>query len=205
MNLHSGGIDHPSERQPNGNRQSGRGNIGNWREGARWYGVVLLLLAGTCAGPACAGAAAVPEGTVPELRFAELFHRPIGPAGLEPDARLLALAGQTVQMAGYVIRMPGRPAHVFLLAPYPGELPDDDDALADDLPANLVFVHLADAAVLPPGVAWLQVRGRLSVGPQDEPDRHVSHVRLELDTAGTGLLLRQLGAAVPTAVVPATR
>lgn len=119
-----------------------------------------------------------------ELRFADFFKRPVGPAGLEPGERLLALAGQRVRIVGYMaaaaLPMRGR----IVLAPVPVELGDEDEHLADDLPPQAVFVHLSGpgaSAVVPNYRGLLALTGRLEVGPREEPDGHVSAVRLMLD------------------------
>lgn len=131
--------------------------------------------------------APLPDG-VAELRFADFFVRPVGPRGLEPAPRLRALAGQRVRIVGYMadaaLPMAGR----LVLAPLPVELGDEDEALADDLPPQAVFVHLSGAAAartLPHYPGLLALTGTLELGPRDEPDGHVSSVRLRLDEAAS--------------------
>lgn len=130
---------------------------------------------------------ALPSG-VADLRFSEMFKMPIGPMGLEPSPTLEALNGHQVRLVGYMannaLPVPGR----LILAPLPVSLGGEDEALADDLPASAVFVHLSgsDADVLLPNFQGLiQLQGRLEVGAADEPSGHVSSVRLILDDSGT--------------------
>jgi hypothetical protein len=133
-----------------------------------------------------------PPAGVAELRFGDLFKRPVGPRGLEPTARLLALDGQTVRLVGYMadaaLPMAGR----LILAPQPTTLGDEDEALADDLPAQAVFVHLSGPAAqytLPNYRGLIQLQGRLALGALDEPDGHRSAVRLLLDAQASSALL----------------
>lgn len=149
----------------------------------------LMLLAGLCF-------AALPQPSlaegVAELRFADLFARPVGPKGLAPSARLLALQGQTVRMVGYMaaaeLPMPG----CLVLTPLPTSLGDEDEHLADDLPPQAVFVHLSGTAaekLLPNHAGLLRLQGLLQVGPLEEADGHVSTVRLWLDAEHSARLL----------------
>lgn len=133
---------------------------------------------------------AAPDG-VQDLKFAEIFQSPIGPRGLVPSARLLALHGSTVRLVGYMVRQTVPSAGRLILAALPVTLGDEDEPLADDLPPSAVFVHLAGAAAdaqLPHLRGLIRLQGRLSVGPLTEPDGHVSMVRLMLDSAGSGPL-----------------
>lgn len=68
-----------------------------------------------------------------------------------------------------------------VLAALPVSLGDEDDSLSDDLPASAVFVHLSRAyaeRVLPNLGDLMQLTGTLQRGPRDEPDGHVSSLRL---------------------------
>ena len=141
---------------------------------------------------AVAGVLPAPPAGVAELRFNEMFQRPVGPRGLEPSARLLALDGLTVRLVGYMasseLPMTGR----LILSPLPTSLGDEDEPLADDLPAQAVFVHLSGPAALqalPNYSGLIQLQGRLSVGARDEPDGHLSSVRLRLDERASQQLL----------------
>jgi len=126
---------------------------------------------------------ALPAG-VQDLRFADMFKTPVGPLGLEPTPTLLSLNGRRVRLVGYVannaLPQPGR----MIVAPLPVTLGGEDEALADDMPATAVFVHLGgeDADVVVPNFQGLvQLQGRLEIGAQDEPDGRVSSLRLILD------------------------
>ena len=141
---------------------------------------------------AVSGLLAPPPAGVAELRFSEMFQRPVGPKGLEPSARLLALDGLTVRLVGYMasaeVPMVGR----LVLSPLPIALSDEDEPLADDLPAQAIFVHLsgpAAAHTLPNYSGLIQLQGQLSVGAREEPDGHLSSVRLLLDERTSQLLL----------------
>jgi hypothetical protein len=126
---------------------------------------------------------ALPDG-VQELKFSDFFRRPVGPTGLEPSARLLSLAGQRVRIVGYMAAAALPMAGRLVLAPMPVELGDEDEHLADDLPPQAVFVHLSGPAaerVLPNYRGLLALTGRLEIGASEEPDGHVSTVRLLLD------------------------
>lgn len=164
----------------------------------RPWRLVPLLLALSGAAPALAQSAVAPPalvarpGTPPpsvaDLRFAEFFVRPVGPRGLEPTPRLRALAGQRVRLVGYMAAAALPMAGRLVLAPLPVELGDEDEALADDLPPQAVFVHLSGAAAtrtLPHYPGLLALTGTLELGPLDEPDGHVSSVRLRLDDAAS--------------------
>ncbi|MEY2632510.1 MAG: hypothetical protein RIR00_1164 [Pseudomonadota bacterium] len=113
----------------------------------------------------------------PDLAFRDLFRLPVGPKGLEPSAKLVQLNGQIVRMLGYPVKVPADQAvpGLVLLAPFPTQLGDEDDSLADDLPPQVVFVHGAD---LPATPGLLRVQGRLELGARDEADGHVSTVRI---------------------------
>jgi hypothetical protein len=146
----------------------------------------------------CAAALATPPAGSPagpqptELRFGEMFASPVGPRGLQPSAKLLALNGQAVRMLGYMaateLPMMGR----LILTPLPASLGDEDEHLADDLPATAVFVHLSGPAAgqtVPNRAGLIRLQGRLALGPQGEADGHVSTVRLLLDAEHSAQLL----------------
>lgn len=130
--------------------------------------------------------AAEPAMAATDLTFREFYQRPVGPRGLAPTPRLLGLDGQRVRLLGYMARQSEATAGVFILAPLPVTMGDEDESYADDLPAAAVYVHLAgrDAEAAP---AWrpglLAVSGTLQVGAADEPDGRKSMVRLLLDDA----------------------
>jgi hypothetical protein len=133
-------------------------------------------------------ASAAPEQideAIPTLAFADFYKRPIGPRGLEPSARLLAAADSRVQLSGFVARgaEPHQPG-LAILAPVPVVLGDEDEGLADDLPAAVAYLHWTGpnvaAAIAACGGA-MRVAGRLELGRQPEPDGRSSFVRLVAD------------------------
>ena len=141
---------------------------------------------------AVSGVLPAPPAGVAELRFSEMFQRPVGPKGLEPSARLLALDGLPVRLVGYMASAELPMAGRLVLSPLPIAMGDEDEPLANDLPAQAVFVHLSGPAagqVLPNYSGLIQLQGRLSVGVRDEPDGHLSSVRLLLDEQASQQLL----------------
>lgn len=140
-----------------------------------------------------------------ELKFGEMVRMPIGPHGLEPSDKLLALDGRRVRMIGYMAGAEAPMAGRIVLTPLPVSLGDEDESLSDDLPASAVFVHLGGAGsryVVPNLKGLLQLTGTLRVGPQEEPDGHVSTVRLLLDDAESRRIVRATtpaGARAPQA------
>jgi hypothetical protein len=130
---------------------------------------------------------------VAELKFHDFFKLPIGPRGLEPTQKLLQLNGQRVRITGYMARQENPTAGLFILTPLPVAMGDEDDSLADDLPAAVVFVHIEPQAdrIVPYVSGLLKLSGTLQLGSQDEADGHVSTVRLILDPALAQALLDQ--------------
>ena len=137
------------------------------------------------------GAAKVPAevmapgfASVATLSFADFYKRPVGPRGLEPGTRLLALAGSRVQLAGFVVRTAEPRAALAVLAPVPVSLGDEDEGLADDLPAASAYLHWTDAraaaAIATCGHA-VKVIGRLELGARAESDGRSSFVRVQVD------------------------
>jgi hypothetical protein len=125
---------------------------------------------------------APPEG-VTDLRFRDFIRMPVGPKGLEPSVRLLSLDGKRVRLVGYMAHQEQPTANQFILAHLPVSMSEDEDGLADDLPPNVVFVHMKRTSAIPLKhlSGLLQFQGTLSVGLQEEPDGRVSNVRLLLD------------------------
>lgn len=123
---------------------------------------------------------------VADLKFRDFFAMPIGPRGLAPSSRLLALNGQRVRIVGYMARQDEPTPGLVILAPLPVVLGDQDESFADDLPASVVYVHLAEAhrdRAVPHLDGLLQFTGTLRLGAQREADGRVSFVRLALDAA----------------------
>jgi hypothetical protein len=113
-----------------------------------------------------------PPAGVTELRFREVFKLPVGPKGLEPTEKLVALDGRRVRIVGYMVRQSRAPKGIFLLAPLPVSLGDEDEGLADDLPPATLGIELGakshDLAVpMLPGL--LQFTGTLHVGMRVDP------------------------------------
>jgi len=139
-------------------------------------------------------ASPLPSGTS-TLRFAQFFHTPAGPRGLEPTAALLGLDGSRVRLFGYMVHSDAPQPGAFQLSSLPVTLAEEADGAADDLPPTVVTVRLPLALagrMVPfvPGI--LMVEGELSVGDRDEPDGRRSLVRLQLDwpasAAGSGVV-----------------
>jgi hypothetical protein len=124
-----------------------------------------------------------PPAGVASIKFGEFFRMPVGPYGLEPSEKLLALNGKRVRLVGYMVREENPAAGCFILTPLPVTLGDEDEALSDDLPPSTVFVHLASSrdrnAPYIPGL--IHLTGTLEVGAKDEAEGRVSAVRLILD------------------------
>jgi hypothetical protein len=153
------------------------------------YAVAILTAVSVAAAPiaqAQDAPARLPAATpnVVDLRFGEFFVMPIGPRGLVPTPRLLALDGQRVRLVGYMSHTETPTPGTFILAPLPITLGNEDEALADDLPATAVHVHLhaanrAAQVDYRPGLVALI--GTLALGSAPEADGRMSFVRLELD------------------------
>jgi hypothetical protein len=124
----------------------------------------------------------LPAG-VTELKFNEFFVSPVGPRGLELTEKLRELDGQKVRILGYMAHREAQPPGVFLLTPFPVQVHDHDNGLAEDFPASVVQVSVPTLREQPvpyaPGLMLLT--GTLSLGNRPEPDGRVSLVRLELD------------------------
>jgi hypothetical protein len=133
-----------------------------------------------------------PKAGVASIKFGEFFRMPIGPLGLEPSEKLLALNGKPVRLVGYMVREETPGAGHFLFSPLPVSLGDEDESLSDDLPPTTVTVHLhGDGKQSIPWVDGLiQLSGTLEVGALDEGDGRVSAVRLVLDAQLSRRILR---------------
>lgn len=140
-----------------------------------------------------------PPADVQDIKFREFVRLPVGPAGLEPTPRALALAGSRVRLVGYLARQADAPPGRLVLCPLPVELGDADESLSDDLPVTATFIHLSGppAPVLPYLPGLLQFTGVFEVGPQDEPDGHVSSFRLQLDADDSAALVALVTAPAP--------
>ncbi len=181
----------------------GMNEVLNYRRlSAVLLGAVLCWPASQVRAEAAAAAAAAAD-----LKFAEFFTMPVGPRGLQPSAKLLALQGRQVRMLGYMARQDAADAlpGVILLTPLPVTLGDEDERYADDLPVTTVYVHL-DAVPKSPALAYvpglLALTGRLELGAQAEADGRRSSVRLRLDSASSVLLFD--AAAASTSISKST-
>lgn len=128
-----------------------------------------------------------------ELKFRDFFQLPVGPKGLMPTEKLLSLNGKRVRIAGYMAEPAEPVAGQFILSPVPVSMGDEDESMVDDLPASVVFVHLAPSQTKPipfrPGI--LRLYGTLEVGNAEEADGRVSTVRLLLAPPLSKLLTAQ--------------
>jgi hypothetical protein len=132
-----------------------------------------------------------PPAGITDLKFKEMFKTPVGPKGLEPSERLLALHGRKVRLVGYMATQEESRPGGLILTPMPVNLGDEDESLSDDLPGNAVFIHLNSkyaAKAVPNLQGLLRMTGTLSVGAFEEADGHVSSIRLELDEPTSRLL-----------------
>ena len=124
----------------------------------------------------------LPAG-VTELKFNEFFVSPVGPRGLELTGKLHGLEGKRVRILGYMAHREAQPPGVFLLTPFPVQVHDHDNGLAEDFPASVVQVSVPTLRDQPvpfaPGLMLLT--GTLSLGNRAEPDGRISLVRMELD------------------------
>lgn len=125
---------------------------------------------------------ALPDG-VTALKFRELFELPVGDRGLEFSDQLRALAGQRVRLLGFMVHEDEPVSGRLLLSPFPLTLRSEEYGPCDDLPATVVFVHLATAGDAPvpftPGL--LLLTGTIEMGNVPEADGRISAVRLRLD------------------------
>jgi hypothetical protein len=148
----------------------------------------VFVLPSLLAACAFAAAAALPNDPTLEaapLSFTDFFKNPVGPRGLEPGARLLALAGKRVETAGYLVQR-SDPSGPLIVAPVPVVIGDEDESFADDLPAGVAYLHPLDARTAEALQACrgvLRVRGRLDIGRMTEEDGRQSFIRLQADAA----------------------
>lgn len=123
-----------------------------------------------------------PEGVV-HLKFSDFFASPAGPRGLEYSAAIKRLDGQRVRILGFMVKQTRPAPGSVLLTPYAAATHEGEYGLCDDLPPATLFVQVpkyADLAVpFTPGP--LLLTGKLELGPRQETDGRVSHVRLVLD------------------------
>ena len=134
-----------------------------------------------------------PPTGVTELKFRDVFKMPVGPKGLEPTQKLLALDGKRVRIIGYMVQQESVPKGTFLLSPLPALISDEDESLADDLPATAIQIELpqAPALAVPQLTGLLQLTGTLRVGMRVyAATGRATPAQLVLDDAGQHELQR---------------
>jgi hypothetical protein len=139
-----------------------------------------------------------PPAGVTELKFRDVYKMPVGPKGLEPTPKLLALDGKRVRIVGYMVQQESVPKGSFLLSPLPALISDEDESLADDLPASAIRIELpgAPALAVPPLTGLLQLTGTLRVGMRtDAATGRATPAQLVLDAADQRELQRLTQAA----------
>lgn len=117
------------------------------------------------------------------LSFAQFFNRPIGPQGLEPTSTLMNLRGSAVELRGFAVRPLGGLEGPWILSPVAMTLGDEDESLADDLPASIAYLHSPDLAMqqaLHSCPRQVEVTGILDVGRRREADGRFSYIRLQV-------------------------
>ncbi len=109
-----------------------------------------------------------------------VFMMPAGPKGLEYTPVAGALNGKKVRMTGWMVKHLHADPRIFLLHARPMVLNMKEYGLADDLPPSAPHVILPERPGYAP--AWtrrkLEVCGTLELGPRQEADGRISHVRL---------------------------
>src|SRR5690349_19988025 len=138
---------------------------------------------------------APPKG-VTDLKFGEMFALPVGPHGLEPSAKLRELDGQSVRLIGYMVHGDTTSSQGFLLSPLTVTAGDEDESLADDIPASAVLVRVADgkAAALPNLAGLRRLTGVLHVGTtSDDASGRNAAASLDLDATCARALRRAAG------------
>ncbi len=146
----------------------------------------LLLAAGVgCTSPVLDAAKSSPplSPAVP-LAFSDFFVLPVGPGGLEPTPKLMALRGQRVRIEGYMVEEEEPFPGLFLLTPFPVALAERADGPADFLPPATLYVH-APATLRnetpPHHRERLALTGTLELGAREEVNGRFSTVRLRVD------------------------
>jgi hypothetical protein len=124
----------------------------------------------------------LPQG-VTELKFSDFFVNPVGSRGLEMTGKLRSLDGRRVRILGYMAHREVQPPGLFLLAPYPLQVHDHDNSLAEDFPVGVmtVYVPTLQGQPVPHATGLMLLTGVVKLGNQEEADGRMSLVRLELD------------------------
>ena len=134
-----------------------------------------------------------PPAGVAELKFADMFKLPVGPKGLEPTARLRTLDGKRVGIVGYMVQQELPVAGSFMLSPLPASAGDEDESLADDLPASTIIVQLPNGpgTIVPDLHGLIRVTGVLHVGATEVAHtERVAAARMTLDARTERAVLR---------------
>ena len=132
-----------------------------------------------------------PPAGVTELKFRDVYKLPVGPKGLQPTEKLLSLDGKRVRIVGYMVHQESASKGAFLLSPLPVLLSDEDESLADDLPASAIRIELSNARdlIVPPLPGLLQFTGTLHVGMRtDAASGRATPAQIVLDTADQHVL-----------------
>jgi len=134
-----------------------------------------------------------PSKDVTDLKFGEMFTLPVGSRGLEPSVKLRGLDGRRVRIVGYMVHGQPPSSRSFLLSPLPATAGDEDESMADDIPASAVLVRVDDgkATTLPQVVGLIRLTGVLHVGTtgEDVSDRNAA-ASLDLDASCARALRR---------------
>lgn len=123
--------------------------------------------------------------TYQPLEMMEIFKTPAGPNGLEFSELAQSLAGKKVKISGHMVRHAHADPLLFLFTPNAMVLNQSEFGIADDFPPYGLHVITTP----PAGKAANYQRekmillGTLELGPRNEADGRVSHVRLKLDHA----------------------
>ena len=142
------------------------------------FPLLLAIFTASCAHHAPPARAVAPA---PQLQLGEFFKLPVGPKGLEPTEKLLAMNGKRVTVQGHMVKEEEPLPGLFMLTPVPVAMAELADGPSDYLPPATLFVHLpqegADkVAAYQPGT-W-NVTGLLELGGQQEANGRVSYARL---------------------------
>ena len=115
-----------------------------------------------------------------DLTLHELYQMPIGPRGLVPSAKLLALDGKQVRVTGYMVAEDEPVAGRLILAPMPTQLVDEDEPESDDLPPNVIYVNFPSSIQTHSMRGQIRLTGTLLLGAVAQSDGRLAAIRLEL-------------------------
>ena len=128
------------------------------------------------------------SGPTPGIRNGDLhlgfngFFGPVGDRGLDYSPALQSLEGKRVEVTGHMVRDPGRPPGILIMAATPVTIEQTSVCTQVELPTAVIHVILPDGQAGPafrPGP--LTLAGRLEIGPRAEVDGRNSCVRLIVD------------------------